>query len=151
MIQPMKEKIRKKLFRQRKLLNNSSAEFRESSYVFPASEGGLRRLGSLKRRFSQLREFADIPTESRPNLLSVKYDCFNDAIRRGNLSRSHLPVRTRTGLTNKPPLCQIVYSPARGHFPLTVNCDTLFRIFYLFSFQLGFGLVAAWTEHGEDG
>ncbi len=68
----MKEKIRKKLFQQRKLLNNSPAEFRESSYVFPASEGGLRRLGSLKRHFSQLREFADIPKESRPNLLSAK-------------------------------------------------------------------------------
>ena len=60
MIEPMKEKIRKKLFQQRKLLNNSPAEFRESSYVFPASEGGLRRLGSLKRCFSQLRESADI-------------------------------------------------------------------------------------------
>ena len=70
--QPMKEKIRKKLFQQRKLLNSSPAEFRESSYVFPASEGGLRKLGSLKRHFSQLREFADIPKESRPNLLSAK-------------------------------------------------------------------------------
>ena len=120
----MKEKIRKKLFQQRKLLNNSPAEFRESSYVFPASEGGLRRLGSLKRCFSQLRESADISKESRPNLLSAKYDCLDDAIRRSNLSRSRLPVRTRPGLTNNPPLCQIVYSPTRGHFPLTVNCDT---------------------------
>ena len=124
LIQPMKEKIRKKLFQQRKLLNKSSAEFRESSYVFPAIEDNLRRLGSLKRRFSQLREFADIPKESRPNLLSAKYDCFDDAIRRSNLSRSRLPVRTRPGLTNNPPPCQIVYSPARGLFPLTVNCDT---------------------------
>ena len=105
----MKEKIRKKLFQQRKLLNNSPAEFRESSYVFPASEGGLRRLGSLKRRFSQLRESADISKESRPNLLSVKYDCFNDAIRRGNLSRSRLPVRTRPGLTNDPPLRRVQF------------------------------------------
>ena len=96
----MKEKIRKKLFQQMKLLNNSSAEFWDSSYVFPASEGGLRRLGSLKRRFSQLRESADISKESRPNLLSAKYDCFDDAIRRGKLSRSRLPVRTRPGLTN---------------------------------------------------
>ena len=86
MIQPMKEKIRKKLFQQRKLLNNSSAEFRESSYIFPASEGGLRRLGSLKRRFGQLREFVDIPKESRPNLLSATYDCFDDAIRRVTLA-----------------------------------------------------------------
>ena len=120
----MKEKIRKKLFQQRKLLNSSPAEFRESSYVFPASEGGLRKLGSLKRHFSQLREFADIPKESRPNLLSAKYNCFDDAIRRGNLSLSRLPVRTHPGLTNDPPLCQIVYSPARGHFLLTVNFET---------------------------
>jgi len=60
LIQPIKEKIRKKLFRKRKLLSNISAEFWESFDVSPASEGGLRRLGSLKRHFSQLRELADI-------------------------------------------------------------------------------------------
>ena len=105
-------------------MNNSSAEFWESSYVFPASEYGLYRLGSLKRRFSQLRGFADIPKESGPNLLSAKYDCFDDTIRRGNFSRSRLPVRASPGLTNGSPLCQIVYSLARRRFPLTVNCDT---------------------------
>ena len=55
------------LLQQRELLLNSSAELQESSYVFPASDGGLRRLDSLKKRFSQLRDLAGIPIEFRPN------------------------------------------------------------------------------------
>ena len=63
----MNEKVREVLLQQRELLNNSSAERQESSYVFPASDGGLCRLDSLKKRFSQLRDLAGIPKEFRPN------------------------------------------------------------------------------------
>ena len=35
--------------------------------MFPASDGGLCRLDSLKKRFSKLRNLAGIPTEFRPN------------------------------------------------------------------------------------
>ena len=63
----MNEKVHEVLLRQRELLNSSSAELQESSYVFPASDGGLRRLDSLKKRFSQLRDLAGIPKEFRPN------------------------------------------------------------------------------------
>ena len=61
LLQPMNEKVREVLLQQRELLNNSSAERQESSYVFPASDGGLCRLDSLKKRFSQLRDLAGIP------------------------------------------------------------------------------------------
>ena len=74
LIQPMNEKVREVLLRQRELLNSSSAELQESSYVFPASDGGLRRLDSLKKRFSQLRDLAGIPKEFRPNY------CLRDTI-----------------------------------------------------------------------
>jgi integrase len=67
LLQPMNEKVREVLLQQRELLNNSSAELQESSYVFPASDGGLCRLDSLKKRFSQLRNLAGIPKEFRPN------------------------------------------------------------------------------------
>ena len=65
--QPMNEKVHEVLLRQRGLLNSSSAELQGSSYVFPAGDGGLRRLDSLKKRFSQLRDLAGIPIEFRPN------------------------------------------------------------------------------------
>jgi len=74
LIQPMNEKVREVLLRQRELLNSSSGELQESSYVFPASDGGLRRLDSLKKRFSQLRDLAGIPKEFRPNY------CLRDTI-----------------------------------------------------------------------
>jgi len=67
LLQPMNEKVHEVLLRQRELLNSSSGELQESSYVFPASDGGLRRLDSLKKRFSQLRDLAGIPIEFRPN------------------------------------------------------------------------------------
>ncbi len=67
LLQPMNEKVREVLLQQRELLLNSSAELQESSYVFPANDGGLRRLDSLKKRFSQLRNLAGIPKEFRPN------------------------------------------------------------------------------------
>ena len=70
----MNEKVHEVLLRQRELLNSSSAELQESSYVFPASDGGLRRLDSLKKRFSQLRDLAGIPKEFRPNY------CLRDTI-----------------------------------------------------------------------
>ena len=35
--------------------------------MFPASNDGLQRLDSLKKRFSQLRDLAGIPKEFRPN------------------------------------------------------------------------------------
>jgi|TARA_X000000950_G_scaffold152247_1_gene187290 integrase len=72
--QPMNEKVHEVLLRQRGLLNSSSAELQGSSYVFPASDGGLRRLDSLKKRFSQLRDLAGIPIEFRPNY------CLRDTI-----------------------------------------------------------------------
>ncbi len=50
---------------QRELLNNSSAELQESSYVFTASDGGLYRLDSLKMRFSKLRDQVSIPKDFR--------------------------------------------------------------------------------------
>ena len=74
LIQPMNEKVHEVLLRQRELLNSSSGELKESSYVFPASDGGLRRLDSLKKRFSQLRDLAGIPKEFRPNY------CLRDTI-----------------------------------------------------------------------
>ena len=74
LIQPMNEKVHEVLLRQRELLNSSSEELQESSYVFPASDGGLRRLDSLKKRFSQLRDLAGIPKEFRPNY------CLRDTI-----------------------------------------------------------------------
>jgi len=37
----MNEKVHEVLLRQRELLNSSSGELQESSYVFPASDGGL--------------------------------------------------------------------------------------------------------------
>ena len=67
MLQPTNEKVREVLLQQRELLNNSSVERQESSYVFPASDGGLCRLDSLKKRFSKLRDQAGIPKEFRPN------------------------------------------------------------------------------------
>ena len=67
LLQPMNEKVREVLLQQRELLNNSSAERQASSYVFPASDGGLCRLDSLKKRFSKLRDQAGIPKEFRPN------------------------------------------------------------------------------------
>ena len=67
LIQPMNEKVHEVLLRQRELLNGSSAELQKNSYVFPASDDGLRRLDSLKKRFSQLRYLASIPKEFRPN------------------------------------------------------------------------------------
>ena len=66
-IQLMNEKVREVLLLQRELLNNSSAELQGSSLVFPASDGGLCRLDSLKKRFSQLRDLSGIPKEFRPN------------------------------------------------------------------------------------
>jgi hypothetical protein len=48
-------------------LNNSSAELQGSSLFFPASDGGLCRVDSLKKRFSQLRDLSGIPKEFRPN------------------------------------------------------------------------------------
>lgn len=63
----MNENVHEVLLCQRELLNSSSAELQGSSYVFPASDGGLRRLDSLKKRFSQLRDLAGIPIEFRPN------------------------------------------------------------------------------------
>ena len=39
----------------------------KSLYVFPASDGGLCRLDSLKKRFSKLRDLSGIPKEFRPN------------------------------------------------------------------------------------
>ena len=74
LIQPMNEKVREVLLQQRELLNSGSAELRESAYAFPASGGGLRRLDSLKKRFSQLRDLAGIPKEFRPNY------CLRDTI-----------------------------------------------------------------------
>ena len=70
----MNEKVHEVMLRQRELLNSSSGELQESSYVFPASDGGLRRLDSLKKRFSQLRDLAGIPKEFRPNY------CLRDTI-----------------------------------------------------------------------
>ena len=66
-IQLMNEKAHEVLLQQRELLNNSSAELQESAYVFPASDGGLCGLDSLKMRFSKLRDQAGIPKEFRPN------------------------------------------------------------------------------------
>ena len=66
-IQLMNEKAHEVLLQQRELLYNSSAELQESAYVFPASDGGLYRLNSLKMRFSKLRDQAGIPKEFRPN------------------------------------------------------------------------------------
>ena len=63
----MNEKVREVLLRQRELLDQSPEELRQSLYVFPASNGGLCRLDSLKKRFSQLRDLAGIPKEFRPN------------------------------------------------------------------------------------
>ena len=74
LIQPMNEKVHEVLLRQRELLNSSSAELQKNSYVFPASDDGLRRLDSLKKRFSQLRYLAGIPKEFRPNY------CLRDTI-----------------------------------------------------------------------
>ncbi len=67
LIQPMNEKVREVLLQQRKLLDQSPEILRRSLYVFPASDGGLCRLDSLKKRFSKLRNLAGIPTEFRPN------------------------------------------------------------------------------------
>jgi integrase len=67
LIQPMNEKVHEVLLQQRELLNNSSSELQQSSYVFPASDGGICRLDSLKKRFSKLRNEAGIPKEFRPN------------------------------------------------------------------------------------
>ncbi len=47
---------------------------RQSLYVFPASDDGLCRLDSLKKRFSKLRDLAGIPKEFRPNY------CLRDTI-----------------------------------------------------------------------
>ena len=74
LIQLMNDKVHEVLLQQRELLNNSSAELQESSYVFPASDGGLCRLDSLKKRFSKLRDQAGIPKEFRPNY------CLRDTI-----------------------------------------------------------------------
>lgn len=45
----------------------SSAELQESSYIFQASDGGLSRLDSLKKRFSQQGKLAGIPKGFHPN------------------------------------------------------------------------------------
>ena len=67
LLQPMNEKVREVLLQQRELLNNSSAERQESTYVFPARDGSLCRSDSLKKRFSKLRDQAGIPKEFRQN------------------------------------------------------------------------------------
>ena len=63
----MNEKVREVLLQQRKILDQSAKELQQSLYVFPASDGGLCRLDSLKKRFSKLRDQAGIPKEFRPN------------------------------------------------------------------------------------
>ena len=92
LLQPMNEKVREVLLQQRELLLNSSAELQESSYVFPASDGGLRRLDSLKKRFSQLRDLAGIPKEFRPNYCPTGHDCFDDVVKWSNASRSSISI-----------------------------------------------------------
>ena len=63
----MNEKVREMLLQQRELLQQSPEILRRSLYVFPASDGGLCRLDSLKKSFSKLRNEAGIPKEFRPN------------------------------------------------------------------------------------
>jgi integrase len=63
----MNEKVREVLLQQRKLLDQSPEILRRSLCVFPASDGGLCRLDSLKKRFSKLRNEAGIPKEFRLN------------------------------------------------------------------------------------
>ena len=67
LLQPVNEKVCEVLLQQRKLLYQSKKELQQSLYVFPASDGGLCRSDSLKKRFSQLRNLAGIPKEFRPN------------------------------------------------------------------------------------
>ena len=69
LIQPMNEKVREVLLQQRELLVNSSAELNENPYVFPASDDGLCRLDSLKKRFSKLRNVCWHPKRIQAELL----------------------------------------------------------------------------------
>ena len=67
LLQPMNEKVRGVLVQQMELLNNSSAEMEESPTVFQASDSELSRLDILKKKFSQLKNLANIPKEFRLN------------------------------------------------------------------------------------
>ena len=67
LLQPMNEKVYEVLLQQRKLLDQSAKELKQNLYIFQASDGGLCRLDSLKKRFSKLRDLAGIPKEFRPN------------------------------------------------------------------------------------
>ena len=67
LIQPMNEKVCEVLLRQSKLLDEGAKELQQSLYEFQASDDGLRRLDSLKKRFRQYRDLAGIPKEFRPN------------------------------------------------------------------------------------
>ena len=70
----MNEKVCEVLLQQRKLLDQSAKELKQSLYVFQASDDVLRRLDSLKKIFSQLRDLAGIPKKFRPNY------CLRDTI-----------------------------------------------------------------------
>ena len=80
LLQPMNEKVCEVLLQQRKLLDQSAKELKQSLYVFQSSDCGLRGLDSLKKIFSQLRDLAGIPKEFRPNY------CLRDTIASMTLS-----------------------------------------------------------------
>ena len=73
--------VRGVLLAQRELLDNSPKEMRESDYVFPKKDGGMRHRDSNKRHFQAIRKAAGIPQEYRPNY------CLRDTIASRMLSQ----------------------------------------------------------------
>ena len=70
----MNDTVRGVLLAQRKLLDSSPTVMRQSGYVFPTKDGGMRHRDSYKRHFQAIRKAAGIPEEYRPNY------CLRDTI-----------------------------------------------------------------------
>ena len=70
----MNDTVRGVLLAQRKLLDSSPTAMRQSGYVFPTKDGGMRHRDSYKRHFQAIRKAAGIPEEYRPNY------CLRDTI-----------------------------------------------------------------------
>ena len=63
----MNETVRKIFREQKVLLDHSPNPMKESQYVFPTAQGGIRRTDSYRRHFAKIRDLAGIPREYRPN------------------------------------------------------------------------------------
>ena len=66
--------VKKILLNQQILLNHAEEPMRNSLYVFPNSNGEIRRRDSYQKHFTKIRKLAGIPDSYRPNY------CLRDTI-----------------------------------------------------------------------